>query len=180
MTHPIDSESLFLVGQIWRAHGIRGEVKIIPETDDPERFTDLTVVFTGRTAASAVRHEIDSVRFQPTKRGIIVIAKMRGVDSREAAESMRKDSVFASEEDLPPLEEGEFFLHDLIGLAVSTHTGDTVGTVEDVIEGPAQTILVVAREGMGSAMIPAVDEFVEEIDLDARQIVIRPIEGLLD
>lgn len=180
MMEPIDSDSLLLVGQIWRAHGIRGEMKIIPDTDNPERFEDLTVIYAGSTAATAGLHEIESVRYQPTKRGIIIIAKLRGVDSREAAESMRKALVFAREEDLPPLEEGEFFLHDLIGLAVSTYAGDAVGRVDDVIEGPAQSILVVAREGRGSVMIPAVDEFVEDIDLDERRIVIRPIEGLLD
>lgn len=180
MTEPIDSESLLLVGRIWRAHGVRGEIKIIPDTDDPERFEDLTVIYAGSTATTAVPHDVDSVRFQPTKRGVIIIAKLRGVDSREAAESMRKASVFAREEDLPPLEEGEFFLHDLIGLLVTTHDDDAVGRVDDVIEGPAQSILVVAREGRGSVMIPAVDEFIEEIDLDERRIMIRPIEGLLD
>lgn len=180
MTEITGSESLLLVGRIWRAHGVRGEVKIIPDTDDPDRFQDLPVIYTGRSAAAAVPHDLESVRFQPTKRGIIIIAKLRGINSREAAESMRKASVFAREADLPPLEEDEFFVHDLIGLAVVTHTDDPVGTVDDVIEGPAQSILVVARKGRGSVMIPAVEEFVEDIDLDAQRIVIRPIEGLLD
>lgn len=180
MTERIESESLLLVGRIWRAHGVRGELKIIPETDDPGRFEDLTVIYTGSTAAKADSHAIESIRFQPTKRGVIIIAKLRGIDSRETAEAMRKESVFARESDLPPLEEGEFFLHDLIGLAVRTALGEAVGTVDDVIEGPAQTILVVTRKDRASVMIPVVDEFVEAIDLDQRQIIIQPIEGLLD
>ncbi len=155
-------------------------MKIIPETDHPERFEDLTIIYTGSTATTADPQDLESVRFQPTKRGTIVIAKLRGIDSREKAETMRKACVFAREEDLPPLEEGEFFLHDLIGLAVVTDAGDDVGTVDDVIEGPAQPILVVARKGKESVMIPAVDEFVDNMDLDERRIIIRPIEGLLD
>lgn len=180
MTELNDSESLLLVGRIWRAHGVRGDVKIIPETDDPQRFADLSVVYAGSSPTTAVPHDVEEVRFQPTKRGVVIIAKLRGVDSREAAESMRKAMVFAREEDLPPLEEGEFFLHDLIGLFVSTEAGETIGRVDDVIEGPGQAILVVARKGRGAVMIPAVNEFVEDIDLDEGRIVIKPIEGLLD
>lgn len=182
MAMPTDPESLLLVGRIWRAHGTRGEMKIIPETDSPERFQDLTVIYAGSTAAAAAAdpHDVESVRFQPTKRGSIVIVKLDGIDSREDAESMRKSAVFAREEDLPPLEEGEFFIHDLIGLEVVTVDGAHVGSVQDVIDGPAQPILVVAREEGGSAMIPAVDEFIEEVDPMGRRITIRPIEGLLD
>ena len=180
MATPTDPESLLLVGRIWRAHGVRGEMKIIPETDHPERFEDLTVVYAGSTAATADPHDLESVRYQPTKRGTIVIAKLSGIDSREAAESMRKSAVFAREEDLPPLEEGEFFLHDMVGLEVVTVDGARVGAVDYVIEGPAQPILVVAREDGGSAMIPAVDEFIEDIDPAEGRITIRPIEGLLD
>lgn len=180
MTDRVDSESLLLIGRIWRAHGVRGEVKIIPETDEPERFEDLTVVYMGRTATTAEPREVESVRFQPTKRGTIVITKLVGVDSRESAEALREASVFAQEEDLPPLEEGEFFLHDLVGLSVLTDEGEQVGTVDDVIAGPAQAIIVVARAGRGSVMIPAVDEFVEDINLEAGRVVIRPIEGMLE
>ena len=180
MAMPTDPESLLLVGRIWRAHGIRGEMKIIPETDSPGRFQDLTVIYTGSTAANADPYGVESVRFQPTKRGPIVIVKLNGIDSREDAESMRKSAVFAREEDLPPLEEGEFFIHDLVGLEVVTVDGARVGSVQDVIDGPAQPILVVAREEGGSAMIPAVDEFIENVDPMGRRITIRPIEGLLD
>lgn len=180
MANPTTSESLLLVGHVWRAHGVQGEIKIIPESDDPQRFEDLSVVYVGSTAATSNPRDVESVRFQPTKRGMVVIVKLSGTDSRDDAEALRKASVFAREQDLPPLEAGEFFLHDLIGLAAATSDGEDVGTVSDVIERPAQPILVVARSGRNSVMIPAVDEFIEDIDLDEGRIVIRPIEGLLD
>lgn len=176
----VDAESLFLVGRIWRAHGVRGEVKVIPETDDPERFEDLRVVFTGKTANTVDRREVESVRLQPTKRGILVVLKLRNVDSRDEAEMLRKLSVYAHGEDLPPLDEDEFFLHDLIGLQVVAEDGEEVGVVENVLELPAHEVLVVSRPGASSSMIPVVPEFVVEIDLEAEQITIRPIEGLIE
>ncbi|MEX1055663.1 MAG: ribosome maturation factor RimM [Rhodothermales bacterium] len=174
-----DSDSLLLVGRVSKAHGVRGELKIIPETDDPERLEDLTAVFVGRTAGTAERREIESIRLQPVKQGTVVVMKMAGVDSREDTEAFRQMSVFADVEDLPPLEEDEFFIHDLIGLDVFDEEGGAVGRVTDVLHLPAQDVLVVARSGKDAAMIPVVDEFIVEIDVDEGRIVVRPIEGLL-
>ncbi len=175
-----ESESLLLVGQVWRAHGVKGEVKVVPETDDPSRFEDLRLVFVGTTPASAVARRVETVRLQPTKRGLLAIVKFEGVDSREEVDALRRSHVFAREGDLPALEGDEYYIHDLIGLEVLTVAGEIVGTVEDVIAGPAQEVLVVARRDKKAVMIPVVDEFVDEIDLEERRIVIRPIEGLLE
>jgi 16S rRNA processing protein RimM len=109
----------------------------------------------------------------------VVVVKMVGVDSREDTEAYRQMSVFADAEDLPPLEEDEFFIHDLVGLDVSDEDGGAVGTVTDVLHLPAQDVLVVSRSGREPAMIPVVDEFIVDIDVEARRIVVRPIEGLL-
>lgn len=175
-----DADQLLLIGTIYRAHGVKGEVKIIPETDDPDRFETLERVYLGRDAASATEHPLGKVRFQPTKRGLIVLVTFDGVGSREEAEALRGTFVFAAEEDLPPLEEDEAFVHDLIGLDVETADGEAVGTVRDVMQGGGHAVYVVQRGGQPDAMIPAVEAFVEEVDLDARRLVIRPIEGLLE
>lgn len=175
-----DAGSLLLVGHVWRAHGVTGEVKIVPATDDPVRFEDLDMVYIGASATSADARVVETVRLQPTKRGIIVIMKIEGVDSREEVENLRTHQVFARESDLPPLEENEFYVHDLIGLEVVTDAGVPVGLVNDVMEVPAQQVLVVSRHGRAPAMIPVVDEFVQDIDWDEGRITVRPIEGLLD
>lgn len=175
-----DIESLLLVGRVWRPHGVKGELKVYPETDDPERFADLGAVYTGTTPNTAGKMGVESVRFQSTKKGTIVVLKLAGIDSREDADALRKASVYAAEDDLPSLADDEFFLHDLVGLAVESEDGVDIGTVDEVLDLPAQDILVVRRSDGSSAMVPVVAEFIVDIDLVSERIVIRPIEGLLD
>ena len=174
------SDELLVIGRVWRAHGVQGEAKVIPETDDPERFETLERVYIGGRAETAKEHAVESVRYQQTKRGLIVLIKLANVQTPEAVEGLRKNMVFAAESDLPPLEEDEFFLHDLVGLAVVTEAGEAVGTVRDVMEMPGHPLFVIAREGQPDAMIPAVPEFVTDVDAEAGRVTIRPIEGLLE
>ena len=172
--------SLLLVGRVIRAHGVQGEVKVLPETDDPARLLDLATVYLGARAEDARPQAVVSARLQPTRRGPLAILRLEGVDAREAADRLRSLQVYAREADLPPLAEDELFLHDLIGLQVETEEGEAVGVVKDVLEMPGQDLYVVAREGRPEVMIPAVPAFVAEVDLEAERLVIRPIEGLLD
>lgn len=169
-----------LIGRVWRPHGVRGELKVIPETDDPERFGALERVFLGTSPEAAREYRVQSVRFQPSKRGVTVVLKIEGIATFEDAEAVRHQDVYAEEEDLPPLGEDEIFLHDLIGLDVVTDAGEPVGTVADVLVMPAHNVYVVSREGGDEAMIPAVPEFVLGIDLEAGKLVVRPIEGMLE
>ncbi len=180
MSAQVDRDSLLLIGRVWQAHGIRGEVKVVPETDDPNRFADLTTVFTGTNADAAERSSVESVRFQPTKKGTLVLLKLGSISTREEAEALRKQLVFARVDDLPPLEDDEYFLHDLVGLTVETEDGQTVGIVDDVLDLPAQEMLVIGREDGSTTLVPAIPEFVVDIDFDSDRIVIRPIEGLLE
>ena len=173
-------EVLLLVGRVGKTHGLRGEVKVIPETDDPKRFADLETVFLGNEPGEATPHTVAAVRLQPTRRGPTVVLKLEGIDTIEEAASLRRQRVFAREEDLPPLADGEFFLHDLIGLDVVTDQGEPVGTVKDVLELPANNVYVVARSGRPDTLIPAVPAFIDEMDIEGRRLVVRPIEGLLD
>lgn len=170
---------LLLVGRVLKAHGTGGEVKVIPETDDPARFELLETVYVGRAPDQAPPRAVESVRHQRTKRGPLVLLKLGGTDDRSAAEALRKQQVYAAASDLPPLEEDEVFIHDLVGLAVVNEEGRHLGTVEDVVQGLAHDIFVVAREGQQEpATIPAVDAFVREVDFDRGRLVVRPIEGM--
>lgn len=179
-TEKSDIQPLLLMGRTGKPHGLMGEVKVIPETDDPDRFLDLDTLYIGKSLETASPHQVESVRFQESKYGITVILKLGGVKGRDGAETLRGLQVFAHEDDLPPLGDDEFYLHDLIGLDVEIVGGDMVGTIGDVLEMPTQFIYVVKRKGKPDALIPAVPEFIEDIDLEAGRIVVRPIEGLLD
>ncbi|MEF8796871.1 MAG: ribosome maturation factor RimM [Salinivenus sp.] len=173
-------EAMVQVGFVFRPHGMEGELKVNPEhTDDPARFEELDTVYLGRSPHAVTRHEIASVRYQETKRGTTVILGLADVASRSDAEAVIKQKVFADEADLE-LADDEIFIHDLVGLSVVTEAGETLGTVANYMEMPAQDVFVVHRPEAGEAMIPAVEDFIVDIDLDGGRLVVRPIEGLLD
>lgn len=173
-------EALVRVGHIFRPHGVQGELKVKPETDDPYRFEAMEAVHVGTYADQTTPYAIESIRYQESKRGLTVILKLAGIDSRDAAETIKKKFVFVPEEELPPLEDGEFFIHDLIGLDVVTEDDAFIGTVANVLQMPAHDVYVVRRDGASEAMIPAVANFIVDIDLEGERIVVRPIEGLLE
>ena len=180
------ADSLLLMGRCGRTHGVRGEVKVFPETDDPDRFLALDRVFVGETLASATERVVERVRLQPQKGRTIVLLHLDGFTTPEEADALRNLSVFAHEDDLPPLEEGEVYLHDLFGLAVvevdenNEPATEAVGTVRDVFDAGAHRLLVVAREGQPDVLIPDVPEIVLEVDLDAARILVRLPDGLLE
>lgn len=172
--------SLLLVGRIGRSHGVRGEVKVIPDTDDPYRLAEIKRLFIGDDALSATPISLRSVRFQQGSKGITPLVAFEGIDARESVDRFRNKLVFAAEEDLPPLDEDEFYIHDLIGCTVDTSDGTRIGTLKNVLELPTHYIYVVGREGLPDALIPAVPAFIEDVDVDNQHIVISPIDGLLD
>jgi 16S rRNA processing protein RimM len=180
-----DPDRLLLVGRVQKAHGVQGELKVFPETDEPGRLVDLERVYLGASPEAAREAEIVSVRAQYPKGRVIVLLTLAGVKSREEADVLRGAGVYAHEDDLPPLEEGEVFLHDLVGLqAFARYEEDgelvEVGTVKEVLEGGAQLLFVIAQPGRPDAMIPDVDAFVESVDVEAGRVVFTPPDGLLD
>lgn len=175
-----DPDALLLVGRVLKAHANGGEVKVIPETDEPERFEALAAVRLGRTPTRAAPYAVEAVRHQTTKRGPLVLLKLAGVHDRTTAETLRGQQVYAAEEDLPPLAEGESFIHDLVGLEVVNEAGERLGTVEAVEQTPAHDVFVIARTGHDEpALIPAVEAFVRGVDAENNRLIVRPIEGML-
>lgn len=172
--------TLRLMGTVTRPHGVRGEVKVRPETDDPARFDSLSAVYLGSDEASATRFDVRSVAFQPFGSDVTVILGLVSVDDREGAERLAGSLVLADQADMPPLAEGEFFLDDLIGIEAVDPDGAVLGRVIEVLDLPAQPVLVLERPNGRQAMIPFVDEFVESVDPDEQVLVLRPIDGLLD
>lgn len=158
-----------VIGKIVAPFGLKGEVKVVPFTDFPERFKERGEVYVGSEAAGRMR-PIESAR---SHKGSILI-KFEGIDDITAAENLRGAEIRIRECDLVPLEEGSYYIHDLIGLDVLTTEGEDLGKVTEVLTGPAQDVYVTER-----AMIPAVKEFVVSIDLQKRQIVVNPMEGLV-
>jgi len=177
----VSADVLIQVGFVFRPHGLDGELKVNPEyTDDPARFETLETVYLGRERHEVTEHSITSVRYQETKRGTTVILGISGVTTRDDSEAVTKQNVYAHEDALD-LGEGEVFVHDLVGLTVVTEAeGEVIGTVSNYVEMPAQDVYVIQRTDGEEAMIPAVDDFVVEVDLEGERLVVRPLDGLLE
>lgn len=167
-----------VVGRVGRPHGLRGEVTIEVRTDDPaQRFAPGSVLATdpaGRGPLTVAASRWHSGRL------LVVFA---GCQDRDDAEALRNTLLEIDSADLEPLDDPEeFYDHDLIGLAVVTVAGETVGTVADVLHH-GQNLLVV--EGLGARsgveiMIPFVAPLVPEVDVAAGRLVVDPPPGLLD
>lgn len=158
---------------------MHGELKVRPETDTPTRFSTFETLFVGKDPGKVRPYTVRGVRFQPLKKGTTVLLSLEEIGSREEAASLLNAQLFATAAALD-LGVDEYFIHDLIGFDVVTDERVFVGLVKDILDMPAHAVYLVAAEGKPDIMIPDVDAFIEEINLDARQIVVRPIEGLLD
>ena len=157
------------VGKITTAVGIKGEVKVYPYTDDPERFEELESVYAGDDVMY-----IDKVRYQKN----LVILKFKGVDDRNAAEALRDRYLTIDRSELRELEEDEYFIFDLIGLEAVDQEGNHIGVVSDVIQNTAQDLYEIKKDDGSKYLVPAVYEIVTDIDINSCIMKIDPIDGL--
>ena len=167
--------SYLIIGRITRPHGVRGEVKVRPETDFPERFAPLRRVLLVREAREGLVRtvEVESVRRQ----GDLVLLKIAGTDDLEAARALAGAALAVPWEDRVGLPAGAYYVAEIVGLSVRTIAGDALGTVAEVIRTPAHDIYRV--EGTdGEVLIPATREVVRAVDLDRGEMVVALPEGL--
>ncbi|WP_022847361.1 MULTISPECIES: ribosome maturation factor RimM [unclassified Desulfurobacterium] len=171
----IDHSNEVLIGKIVGAHGIKGDVKIKPESDIFERQISHVKTLSGYRGTAKKNLTIESIK--PYKN--IFIAKFKEIEDRNQAESAINTELYIKKEDTAPLESNEFFFEDLIGCTVVTEEKSTVGKVKEIMEMPASHILVVEKEDGKEALIPFIDEFVKDINVKEKIITIKPIEGLI-
>lgn len=167
-----------VVGRIARAHGIRGEVVVDVRTDEPDRRF---VAGTGLVAL--LRSGERRVLTLTTVRdhGVRLLVGLETVSDRDTAEALRGALLVVDSEQLPPPSDpDEYYDHQLEGLSAHLADGTLVGTVSEVLHGPAGELLVIARDGGGEAMVPFVMDIVPMVDLDAGRLVLTPPDGLLD
>ncbi len=174
-THP--GPSHIVVGEIRRPHGIRGEVRVEILTDYPEQVDRHEYVYLARPQApdDVERYALESVR--PHK-GVLLI-KLEGVEDRDAAEELRGMLVEVPLEDAVPLEEGEYYHFQLIGVDVETETGEWLGRVADVIATGAADVFVV-RGPRGEILLPAIEDVILELDTEEREMTVQLLPGLLE
>ena len=170
------ADRLVAIGEIGRPHGVRGEVRVRPLTDRPERFEDLRDC----VLWDEVRNRRQPCRITGTRvhAGALVVA-VAGYDSPEAVGALTGWLLAVPESEALPPPDGHFYPWQLVGCRVLTEDGRDVGRVLRIEGSPAQDLWVVGDERR-EHLVPAVAEIVREVDLAGRRVVIRPPEGLLD
>ena len=165
-------EPRFLViGEILRPQGLKGEVKVRVLTDFPEHFGMLTTVYLGQALEPEI---VEGTRFN---NGYALI-KFAGYDDRTAAESLRGALVQIPPEEAMPLEEDEYYLYQIVGLAAWTLQGEYLGRVREVLITGANDVFIV-RGPKGEILLPAIEEVIQEIDLEAGRLTVMLMEGLM-
>lgn len=166
---------LFAIGSIVKAFGIEGHVIVQPLTDFPSRFRKRNKVLLGRSEKDVRELEIERAVVEP--RGVRL--KFAGIDDRSAAEKLAGSFLYVKETERARLPKGRYYTHDIVGLAVVDEDGVIHGTVREVLKMPAHDVYVVSGKG-SEILLPAVKEFVLKIDLAARTMKVRLIEGMVE
>ena len=166
-------EKYLRVGVITSPHGVRGEVKVYPTTDDAMRFKKLDHVILDLGRGESRELKIRQVKFFKN----MVILKLQGVTDVNSALAMRNAVLYIDRKDVQ-LPEGSFFLADLMGMEVrDAASGAVLGQIADILTLPANNVYVV-RGGARELMIPAVDQFIAEVNVDEGYLRVNMMEGL--
>lgn len=168
-------EQFFRVGVITSTHGVHGEVKVFPTTDDSGRFKKLKTVILD-TGAGHMDLEVESVKFFKN----MVILKFKGYDNIEAMEKYKGKDLLVSRENAVRLKENENFIADLIGLPVVTDEGEQLGILKDIMQTGANDVYVVDNQKGREILLPSIRECILNVDLEKGEILVHVLDGLLD
>ena len=168
-----DMEQFLQVGVISSTHGIRGEVKVFPTTDDAARFKKLKKVLLD-TGKEQLELEVQSVKFFKQ----FVIVKFKGIDNINDIEIYKGKSLLVPREDAVALGKDEYYIADLIGMEVFTEEG-RFGVLKDVMETGANEVYIIDSNRHGEVLIPAIKQCILDVDIEGRKMKIHLMDGLI-
>lgn len=163
------------IGKILNAHGVRGELKVEPLTDDPTRYYLLDEVYLEDRNKNYTVYDIERVRLHKDT----VLVKLYDVDDMDAAKALKNQYLAIDKSDRMPLEEGAYYIDDLIGIVV--YEGEEkIGVITDVLQPGANDVYVVEQSPTREILIPAVKSVILGVDLDAGRMEVELPKGLVD
>ena len=162
------------IGQIVNTFGIKGFVKVNPFVDDVLRFDDLEKVYIRRNK-EIKELQVEEVKYHKN----MVLVKFKGIDKVEDAELLRNFYLEVDRENAIELEEGEYFIADLLGMNVLTEENEQLGKLEDIFNAGSSDIYVVKTEEGKQILLPAISEVIKEINLKENKIIVHLLEGLI-
>ena len=166
----------FRVGVIAGTHGIRGDVRIFPTTDEPARFKKLKSVFIDNIRGQVVQTGISGARVQ----GKFVIAHLEGYDNPEDAMILRGKDLLIDRSDALPLAEGQYYIPDLIGMRVVTEDGKELGILDDVLQTGANDVYEVRLHEGGEVLIPKIPDCILAVSPEENLMTVHLLPGLLE
>ena len=162
------------VGKIVNTHGIRGDVSVMPTTDFvAERFAKGQDLYL-QQAGEPLKLTVESAR---QHKGFILV-KFVGYDNINDVQAFRDHELMVSGKDQQPLEDGQYYYHQIIGLSVKTVDGEELGTIKEILSPGANDVWVVQRDGKKDLLLPVIDDVVKDVDLDAGEVTVELMEGL--
>ena len=167
-------EDLLKVGVITTTHGVRGEVKVYPTTDEPERFLDLEYVLLD-TGKELRRLDIKNVRFFKN----LVILKFDGIDNINDIEKYKGRDLWIPREEAQELDEDEYYIADLLGMKVLLEDGSEFGTLKNVMETGANDVYIVDRVDGEEVLLPAIHDCVLDVDVEKNTMTVHLMKGLV-
>ena len=157
------------IGVIIAPHGVRGDLRIMPQTDFPERFMHMDACY-----IDGKEYHVASARFHKQ----FVLASFKEIPNRNTAELFTKKAIQVRREDLVELPEGRYYIFDIIGLEVQDTMGNVLGTVTDVLQPGANDVYVVSKDGEPDQLFAAIDDVIIDIDMDKRMMIVDPPEWI--
>ena len=168
-------DDLFQIGYITDTHGLKGEVKVFPTTDDVRRFDVLEDTILVTPKGEKISLVAEKARYFKN----LVILKFKDYDDINDVEKFKKSELYVTRENAIPLEEGEYYLKDLYGLKVITDEGEDLGIIDDIIETGANDVYVVKGDS-GEVLIPNIKQCVLKVDLENGTMEVHLLDGLRD
>lgn len=167
-------QDILQVGAVTSTHGLAGEVKVFPTTDDPKRFKKLKQVLLD-TGNGMRELEVVQVKFFKN----LVILKFRGCDKVEDVEGFRGKSLYVTREHAVKLKKNEYFIADLIGMKVFLEDGSYLGCLAEVLQTGANDVYEVHMEDGREVLIPAIRQCILDVDVETERMTVHLLEGLL-
>lgn len=171
----VNIEECLRVGTYVNTHGVRGEIKVYPHTDDVERFSDLDHLYM-ETKQGLVKMEVKSARYFKN----LAILKFKGIDNINDIERYKGSDLYVTRDQAVELEDDEYFICDIIGADVTTDEGEKLGIVKDVLQTGANDVYVIQRDNKKDVLIPVIPSCVLDIDTDEKKVLVHLMPGLID
>ncbi len=167
-------EEMLKVGILSSTHGVHGEMKVFPTTDDVRRFKKLKEVML-ENGSEYLTLEIEGVKFFKQ----FVIIKFKGYDSINDIEKYKGRGIYVTRENAVPLKKDEYFMADLLGIRVTDDEGRELGELTDIMQTGANDVYVIALDTGGELLLPAIKQCILDVDVDRGTMRVHVLEGLM-